>query len=139
MKRYKPSATQQADLLTEWGNRCVYCRLPFGLLIWKSGIGSMIGSGMNTLRYYRSNHAAIVLHVEWDHFTPFTYSDSSADDQFLPACQVCNQLKGDKLFRSIEGAREYLEPRWLRRYEMAQGPPQSWEAAAASEAADYAF
>lgn len=132
MKRYRPSATRQADLLTEWQNRCAYCRLPFGLLIWRQGAGKISGRG-----YYSDNNSAVALRLEWDHFIPMTYSDSNADGVFLPSCHLCNSLKSDKVFRSIEGVREYLEPRWLRRYELACGPVGSWADAAASEMADY--
>lgn len=134
MKRYKPSATMQADLLTAWENRCAYCRLPFGLFVWKQGIGStrtINGPG------YSPNFAALALRLEWDHFIPLTYSDSNADSGFLPACHLCNGLKSDKVFRTLDGAREYLEPRWLRKYELACGPVASWADAVSRELADY--
>lgn len=136
MKRYKPSATRQADLLTEWENRCAYCRLPFGLFVWKQGIGAWTRGQGHERRYYKPNHGAIALRLEWEHFVPFAYSGSSADSVFLPACHLCNMIKSDKVFRTIEGAREYIEPIWLRRYETATGPASSWAVVVAQEAAD---
>ena len=128
MKRYKPSATRQADLLTEWQNRCAYCRLPFGTLVWRRGIGSMRTS-MTGTRRYAPNFAAISLIVEWDHFIPFTYTESSGDGQFLPACQLCNRLKTSSVYRTVEGVRESIEPRWVNRYELADGPVRSFQEA----------
>ena len=137
MKRYKPSATAQADLLMAWENRCAYCRLPFGLFVWKRGIGAWTRGQGHERRYYKANHGAIVLRLEWDHFIPFAYSGSCDSTQFLPACHLCNQIKSDKVFRTIEGVREYLEPRWIRRFELASGPVASWVDAVASEMADW--
>lgn len=136
MRRYGPPAPVQSDLLQEYENRCAYCRLPFGMLVWKRGIGSTRTSQTGGYRY-SANFAAIVLRLEWDHFTPFTYSDSNASDQFLPACQLCNGLKSDKVYRTLEGAREALEPRWLKKYELASGPVKSWLEAEQLEAEDY--
>lgn len=140
MKRYKPPATAQAELLIEWDNRCAYCRLPFGLLVWyRSSSLPREGAKLSYRGTFNARrHAAIILHLEWDHFIPFTYSDSNIAGQFLPACQLCNALKGARMFRSIDGVREYLEPRWLKRYELASGPAGSWEAARLSDASDYA-
>lgn len=125
----------QADLLARWDNRCAYCRLPFGLLIWRSStrLGRLSARGY----FNATKHAGTALTLHWDHFTPFTYSESCADDQFLPACNLCNALKADKVFRSVEGAREYLEPLWLRRYELASGPVSSWREAIELELRDY--
>jgi hypothetical protein len=130
MDRYKPSAAKQSELLEEWNNRCAYCELPFGTLVWRRGIGRED----KTRKGYRPNFGYLTVQLEWDHFVPFAYTDSCADGQFLPACQLCNGLKSDSMFRTIEGARESLEPHWVRKYEMATGPVLTWEAAHLADA-----
>jgi hypothetical protein len=108
--RFKPPAALQALLLTEFENRCAYCRLPFGLLVWRRGVGTVKDGGT----YYATRYGALTLHVEWDHFVPFAYSASNRSDWFVPACQLCNHIKNDRIFRTIEGAREAIEPSWIK-------------------------
>jgi len=123
--RFKPPAALQASLLTEFENRCAYCRLPFGLLVWRRGVGNVKDGGI----YYATRYGALTLQVEWDHFVPFAYSASNRSDWFVPACQLCNRIKNDRIFRTLEGAREAIEPSWVRKYELAAGPVLSWKEA----------
>jgi hypothetical protein len=123
-RAFKPPAAVQAALLTDFENRCAYCRLPFGLLVWKRGVGTVRNGQYGATRY-----AAIALHVEWDHFIPFAYSATNRSDWFVPACQLCNNIKNDRIFRTIEGAREAIEPSWVKKYELASGPVLSWKEA----------
>jgi len=132
VRRERPSAETQTRLLNEWENRCAYCRLPFGLFVWRRRLGYHDRRG-----YYHPSHSGIALQLTWDHFIPFSYSASNRQDWFLPACHACNGIKSDSMFRTIEGARAFIEPRWLARYELACGPVISWRAAVEIELADY--
>jgi hypothetical protein len=132
----RPPAAVQAALLTEFENRCAYCRLPFGLFVWRRGVGSTKASSTG-IRQYSSNFGAIALRLEWDHFIPFAYSASNRSDWFVPACHLCNGIKNARIFRTLEGAREVIEPAWVKKYELASGPVLSWKEAQTQEAEDY--
>jgi hypothetical protein len=133
MRRYRPLAETQVRLLTEWENRCAYCRLPFGVFVWPRRMGRFDPRGY----YHPTSYAGIALRLEWDHFVPFTYSAANPETGFLPTCHLCNGLKADSMFRTIEGVREAIEPKWLARYELASGPVTSWQNAVELELADY--
>lgn len=41
--------------------------------------------------------------IEWDHFIPWSYLNSSGgDDNWVAACKLCNGKKSSKVFTSIE-------------------------------------
>lgn len=91
-KRNRPPKHVQLSILKAQENRCVYCDQEFGNYVWKSG------------RLCR-------LRVDWDHFVPYTYSANNRAENFVAACHVCNGLKSDKHFDSIEQAKEYIRAR----------------------------
>lgn len=87
--RAKPTKARQLRLLAEQEYRCYWCLRHFGTTIEFHGQVKQ-------------------LRVEWDHFTPFSYSGSCGDDAFVAACQVCNGIKGSHVFDSVEEARLYI-------------------------------
>jgi 5-methylcytosine-specific restriction endonuclease McrA len=52
-----------------------------------------------------------VLSPVWDHLVPYVYGYDNSDDNFVAACQICNNIKSSKLFSSLEEAREYINAR----------------------------
>ncbi len=87
--RRHPSQTRQDALLLEFGNGCAYCRMQFGTLVeW--------------------GKRRAVLRLVWDHFIPFIATGDSSDENFRPACQLCNGLKRDRLFQSLEEAQGFV-------------------------------
>lgn len=82
---------RQAQLEAQ-GHRCLYCLRTFGSFSSRWG------------RLLR-------LRVHWDHMVPYAYNQDNRAANFAAACQVCNLLKGDRCFGTIEEARVYLATR----------------------------
>lgn len=43
-----------------------------------------------------------------DHFVPHSRQGSTSEPNLVASCQVCNSLKSDLVFESLEAARRYL-------------------------------
>lgn len=81
-----------ADLIqritAQQGHICAYCTLPFGSVVSYRGetIQTPVG----------------------DHFVPFSWNPSTHSDNLVVCCQVCNGIKHDQLFESVEHARRTI-------------------------------
>lgn len=92
--REKPSRAEQARILSEQSNVCLYCEMRFGRSVW-SAAGK-----------------EIVLRVEWDHLIPFSYAQNNKVGNFCAACHICNRLKGALMFQTLEEARIHVTQKW---------------------------
>ncbi len=90
--RKRPSKRRQSEMLELQKNKCLYCLMPFGSVVTRGGLRT-------------------ILAVRWDHRIPFSISGSCSDFEFIAACQICNGLKGTKIFNSLREARDYMEAR----------------------------
>lgn len=103
--RKSPPAALKAAILEQQENRCIYCERRFGSWVRRR---SAPRSGLS-----------IRLLVTWDHFVPFSFVRSNPDENFVAACQVCNGIKRDKLFGTVEEARVFIATRREAKYEDA--------------------
>ena len=87
--RSRPSRAAQQEILLRQDDRCLYCERLFG-------------------SWARRNGKPLQLSVCWDHFAPYSYSRDNQDLNFVAACQVCNGIKSNRIFETIEQARVYL-------------------------------
>lgn len=87
--RSRPAAWLKKEILEQQENRCLYCERMFHSWVHRK-------------------KKAIRLTVCWDHFSPYSYSRDNGGDNFVAACQVCNGLKSNKIFETLEEARIYL-------------------------------
>ena len=85
----QPTKTAKERLLRSQRGRCFYCGLEFGDF-FKVGI-----------RLYP-------VRLHWEHLVPFAYAFNNADENFVAACDLCNQLKQDKVFDTINDAIIYV-------------------------------
>ena len=88
-RRRKPSPTVQRKILDNQRFKCVYCGFSFGSETSRSG-------------------QAVEILVVWDHFVPFAFAQNNRHDNFHASCQICNSIKSDKIFDSVEDARTYI-------------------------------
>jgi len=88
-RRHRPSVDQQREILARQDCRCIYCGQPFGAMHWR-------------------DKKLLILTVEWDHDLPFCFSQNNDVSNFVAACQICNGLKSDHLFRGLEDAQAFL-------------------------------
>ncbi len=91
--RRHPSPAKRAAILDEQRGLCLYCENSFGTAVLRGGKG-------------------IVLRVVWDHFAPFSVFGDTTDENFVAACQVCNQFKGARIFQTVAEAADWLRRRW---------------------------
>lgn len=86
--RRKPPFKTQQRILKEQENKCLYCGREFGSL------------------YYR-NGKIMQLRLNWDHLIPYSYSRKNKDN-FVASCHICNGIKSNKLFDTIEEVYDYV-------------------------------
>lgn len=94
--RRRPSPASQREILDLQAHCCAYCDRPFG---------SWIHTGEKPLQ----------LVVEWDHVTPFCHTANNHPSNFVAACQVCNAIKHDLIFDSLEDIRVHVALKWEAR------------------------
>lgn len=88
--RKTPSRVEGENIIKVQGNRCLYCGLKFG-----------------TLMYRKKTNKIFVLRLNWDHLVPYAYSrDNKAN--FVAACHVCNNIKSNKVFNTVEDVFHYV-------------------------------
>lgn len=81
------------------GGKCTYCDAPFG------------DHRVDDLGRLQ------VLYMEIDHLIPVAFkgrADNSPGNLF-GACQICNRLKGSKLFESVGEVRDMVKTAWRRK------------------------
>lgn len=88
-KRRQPGKRQQQQILTAQDYRCIYCERTFGAVVYR-------------------NSRPTLLRIEWEHLTPFSFSQDNRSSNFAAACQVCNGLKSDLHFTDIWKAKVYI-------------------------------
>lgn len=79
-RRNPISPDEKAQVLSHQNHQCVYC----------------------------GKHLGKRVRVEYDHFIPFCYSGDNNVLNIVAACRTCNQIKGPRLFNSIEEARVFI-------------------------------
>jgi 5-methylcytosine-specific restriction endonuclease McrA len=99
---YIPDYVKQAKI-QEQGNRCVYCERAFGSPILHNG-------------------NVEILEPQAEHFTPRSASGRNVDSNLNYACHVCNRLKSDYLFETVQEVRAWLVAEWTHK-EYATCPP----------------
>lgn len=89
VRRQCPTVVRRA-LLARQDFLCAYCAVPFGSVVRKRG-------------------RLILTAVQFDHMVPLAWTQTNPDDNWAAACNICNQLKGALLFRTIADLVTYLE------------------------------
>ena len=92
-----PPAKVKKRVLEKQKNRCYYCDLEFGKIVTR-------------------NRRKVTLKENWDHFVPFSFSGRNPLDNWIAACRYCNGLKGSKMFRTLEDAKNYVQYAYARKY-----------------------
>ena len=87
-RKRPPPVAREAQLIAQ-DHRCLYCDGRFG----------------SEVLYCRR---LVVLEVHWDHVMPFSFSRDNSTVNFVAACQICNRIKHDKCFQTLEEARAHV-------------------------------
>lgn len=88
-QRAQPSKRAMAAQLILQENRCLYCERTLGSHV-----------------KYRGK--AVRLRMHFDHFFPLSYSRDNSNENFVIACHICNQIKSNKCFQTVEEVRLYV-------------------------------
>lgn len=98
-RRQAPQVATRKRIRAAQLGRCLYCELPIGARVKRNG-------------------KTVALTAHWDHFVPFSYLAQNPDANWVLACQVCNNIKNDRMFKTVEEARAViLEARAAKGYE----------------------
>ena len=89
-RRKQPPKREQRLILAEQNLRCYYCLERFGTLKFRVG-------------------TPIILSITWDHQVPYAFSCNNESKNFVAACQVCNGIKSDHIFKELEEARSFIK------------------------------
>ena len=52
--------------------------------------------------------------IEWDHHIPYSFSQDNRPSNMVASCQVCNRLKHDLYYDTVEQGQRDLQERWRR-------------------------
>ena len=89
-KRKKAKKKDKKDILYVQNNRCLYCEMEFGSSYFYKG--------------KRQNRR-----VNWDHLVPFSYSQNNYSYNYVAACNLCNSIKSNLVFQTVDEARVYIK------------------------------
>lgn len=92
MPRKRLAIKDRRQLLDRQNNNCIYCGHSFGE--WFVYRGNP---------YRRDPH--------FDHLSPYSLSFNSEASNFVAACFLCNSIKHNKVFETLEEAREHIHKR----------------------------
>jgi 5-methylcytosine-specific restriction endonuclease McrA len=90
-QRKRPGLAEQEKILKIQNNKCLYCNKPFGTMY--------VREGKNYVRYTQ---------IHYDHLIPYSYCKQNKNN-FVAACNICNSIKYNKMFNTVEEAFYYVE------------------------------
>ena len=97
-----PAYVKEAKIAEQFG-RCVYCQRKFGSAVLHNG-------------------KVEILSPQQEHVKPRAAKGRTSDSNIGYACHVCNALKSDFLFASVEEIVTFLKSEWERK-QYTDGPP----------------
>src|ERR1035437_3974933 len=95
-RRRQPKPTHKKRILDEQGFRCLYCERSFGAVVERNG-------------------KSVKLKINWDHQVPYSLSQNNMNDNFVAACQICNNMKHNHVLQTLDEARVSLTNRWAEK------------------------
>jgi 5-methylcytosine-specific restriction endonuclease McrA len=94
-RRRRPGIAAQRAILDEQGHVCLYCGQMFGIM-----------------KHRRDK--TVKLRLVWDHLHPYVSTADNHSGNFVAACQICNGIKSDHIYHTLDEARLHIQ---LRREE----------------------
>ena len=89
MRKQCPKHIKELLLLGQ-ENKCYYCLISFGEFV-----------------VYKRKIVQLIIH--YDHLQPHSYLRWNPDNNWVASCQICNQIKKNKLFKTREDAISYVQ------------------------------
>ena len=94
LKRKRPKDSVIKAMLSLQNNRCFYCGIPFG-----------------TPYLHPKQKKIRLTRLCLDHLVPFKYSQNNKEINFVCSCNICNSIKYDLVFQTVEEACDYVRYR----------------------------
>ena len=94
MKRRTPAQKERLEAIERQNGKCPYCEFPFSAIM---------------IRRKGERKKVVIPNVVMDHFVPYSYSYNNQKVNFVAACSICNGIKSNKIFHSLERAKEYVQ------------------------------
>ena len=69
---------------------------------------------------YYINGKFTIITVHWDHIVPYSYLRANPKNNWAAACQLCNKLKGDKIFTYMYVLKDFLKKRMEYKYSILE-------------------
>lgn len=91
-RRRNPPKWAQKDRLEKQQNRCFWCDVEFGSVVLRDG-------------------KPIQLRIAWDHYIPYSFSQDNDAVNFVASCHICNGIKSDRCFGTVDEAKAYIAQR----------------------------
>jgi len=88
-RRRMPSVSHRKEQIKQQNGECLYCQLPLDGYVFRNGRATRIK-------------------IHWDHVVPYSYSQDNGHPNFVASCHVCNLIKSNLVFQTIEEARTYV-------------------------------
>lgn len=85
-----PSKVEREKMLAEQEHSCFYCGISFGSVRHRKG-------------------KSVIIKLCWDHKLPYSFTQNNHSHNFVAACNVCNSIKSDKIFRDLQEAQIYIQ------------------------------
>ena len=101
-RRFPPRYIRDEKLAAQQ-NCCFYCDRKFGSV-----------QEVGDREFY--------IHIQWDHQIPFAFRQDNSAENVVAACQKCNGWKTDRLFDTVQEARDFLALRWRRYLQRGLSP-----------------
>lgn len=76
--------------------RCFYCERRFDSYVFRNG-------------------RSFKLRIEYDHMVPYAFTQNNSVENFVAACHICNRIKSDLCFRTVEEARIHIQQKWVEK------------------------
>lgn len=95
-KRKPMNAKAKQAVADSQGGLCFYCFNSFGSMYHRGSVVSY-------------------LFVTIDHQVPYSYLQADEAHNLVAACHICNMLKSNRMFDSVEDARVYVQAAWQRK------------------------
>jgi len=92
-RRKAPPLKERQKQLEDQHYRCFYCSRSFDSTVYRNG-------------------KAVRLKVHYDHMIPYSLTQDNSVSNFVAACHVCNGIKTDFCFHTVEEAQIYIQGRW---------------------------
>lgn len=97
-RRKKPSLAVARDIIEQQTGRCGYC-----------------------------NRGLASIQMEWDHFIPFCYTQTSLPDNWVASCHDCNMSKQNRHLTTVDAVYDFCFEMTVRHGEIGEGWPEGSE------------